>query len=49
MSNKSESNNEITVRDITPELTGEELQKRANEVAQNLLMFARNRKKEKTA
>ncbi len=49
MSNKSGSNNEITVRDITPELTGEELQERVNELARNLLAFARNRGKEKTA
>jgi hypothetical protein len=49
MSNKPRGSNEIVVRDVTPEYTGEELQKRVNELARDLLAFAKNRGKEKTA
>ena len=39
----------VTVRDITPELTGDKLQERINEVAESLIKFAKNKKKDKTA
>lgn len=39
----------VTVRDITPNLTDEELKERINEVAEGLLAFSKNRKKDKTA
>ena len=41
--------NGVTIRDITPEYTGKELQERVNELAWNLLMFAKNRHKNKGA
>ncbi len=41
--------NGVTIRDITPEYTGKELQERVNELAWNLLMFAKNRNKNKGA
>ena len=41
--------NGVTIRDITPEYTGEELQERVNELARNLIIFAKNRHKNKGA
>ena len=41
--------NGVTVVDITPELTPEEDKERTREVAEGLLAFAQNRKKDKTA
>lgn len=49
MSNRVKVINGVTIRDITPELTGEELQTRVNELAANLLAFDESRKKDKTA
>lgn len=36
--------NGVTIRDITPKYTGEELQARVNELAANLLAFDESRK-----
>lgn len=33
--------NGVAIRDITPEYTGEELQERVNELARNLIIFAK--------
>lgn len=41
--------NGVTIRDITPEYTEEELQERVNELARNLIIFAKNRHKNKEA
>lgn len=39
----------VTVRNITPELTGEEQKARIKEVAESLIAFGKNRNKDKTA
>ncbi len=40
--------NGVTIRDITPEYTGEALQVRVNELVKNLLAFYKNTNKENT-
>lgn len=49
MNDRTKVINGVTVRDITPELTGEERKERINTLVASLLQFNKNRKKDKTA
>lgn len=49
VSNKVTIIDGVTVKDITPELSAEEQEKRVREIAESLIAFGRNRRKEETA